>query len=660
MSAASAIHGKAARIGELAIRMTSKAGSGHPSSGLSLAHIVAQLMYRQMAYDPADPWNPAADRLVLSEGHAVPIVYGAYADLGGAVGRSRGEARMLTVADVDGLRTRESELDGHPNPGEGFPFFDAATGSLGQGLSVAAGLALAARLDGSPRRIYVIIGDGESREGQIWEAADFIADHKLNSICAIFNCNGQGQAGYVSAQQSAERIGTKLEAFGWKTTTVDGHDPSAIEHALSQAGLSERPLAIVARTVKGWGSPELQEGNWHGKPVPANQLEAVCERFRETASKLTGATPAAGGDLRPPAPKAMKPKPRISPREADWPSFEDAMVAGGFGDAVKKGKLATRKAYGAALRVAGDLLPQVVCLDADVSNSTFSEIFRDAHPERFFECKIAEQNMVSTAVGLSAAGRIPFANSFAKFIARAYDQVEMASISRANIKLVGSHAGVTLAADGPSQMALPDVAYFRSFASVRGDDRSTPLCRVYLPSDAVAAYHCTRLMVEREGMCYMRTLRPDTPMLYEPQTRFEPGGVQTLSNGDDLAIVASGYMVHEARRAMELLAAQRIRATLIDAYTLPIDPERLLDAIPSARSGDARRVFVVEDNYGGGVGAEVAEICGRANRAGEPPIRVQTLHVQRIPKSTLSAEEALDHAGVAAEQIADHVRAFLA
>jgi transketolase len=614
-----------------------------------------------MAYDPADPWNPAADRLVLSEGHAVPIVYAAYADLGGAVGKSREAARPLGVADVDGLRTRESELDGHPNPGEGFPFFDAATGSLGQGLSVAAGLALAARLDGSPRRIYAIIGDGESREGQVWEAADFIVDHKLNAVCAIFNCNGQGQAGLVSKQQSAERITAKLEAFGWKTATIDGHDPAAIEHALSQAGRSERPLAIVARTVKGWGSPELQEGNWHGKPVSANQLEAVCEHLRENVANLTRESGGAGAvDLRPPAPPKLKLEPRPSPAEAAWPSFEEAMAAGGFADVVKKGKLATRKAYGAALKVAGDLLPQVVCLDADVSNSTFSEIFRDAHPERFFECKIAEQNMVSAAVGLSAAGRIPFANSFAKFIARAYDQVEMASISRANVKLVGSHAGVTLAADGPSQMALPDVAYFRSFASVRGDDRSTPLCRVYLPADAVAAYHCTRLMVERDGLCYMRTLRPELPLLYAAAARFEPGGVQTLANGDDLAIVASGYMVHEARRAMELLASQRIRATLIDAYTLPIDPERLLEAIPSARPGVARRVFVVEDNYGGGVGAEVAEICAGANKAGEAPICVRTLHVQCIPKSTLTAEDALDYAGVAAPQIADHVRALLA
>lgn len=645
MASAAAVHQKAAELGKLVLRMTARAGSGHPSSALSLAHVVACLMYEQMRHDPANPWHPAADRLVLSEGHAVPIIYAAWADLGGAVGRDRTAPVKLTPADLDELRARDSVLDGHPNPAEGFPFFDAATGSLGQGLSVAAGLALGARLDGSDRRIYVLIGDGEAREGQVWEAADFIADHKLTSVCAIFSANGQGQAGFVSPQQAPERLAAKLAAFGWEVAEIDGHDPNAIGAALAGCGRGEKPVAIVARTVKGWGVPGLQKGNWHGKPLPEPELDTAYASLDQAAG-------APGGSLlgRPAAPPAGGQPRRLDPREAQWPAFEAAMEAAGLGAALKKGKLSTRRAYGAALKIAGDVLPQVVVLDGDVSNSTFSEIFAAAHPQRFFECKIAEQNMASAAVGLSAAGFIPFVNSFAKFMARAYDQIEMASVSRANVKLVGSHAGISLAADGPSQMALPDVAYFRSFSAVRGDDREQPLCWVFHPADAVAAYHLTRLMVQQPGMCYLRTHRPDVPLIYAPDAKFEPGGFNVLSGGDDLALIASGYMVHEARQAAAVLARQNVRATLIDAYCLPIDAERLADALHRAGG----RALVVEDNYGGGFGAAVAEIAARTG-----VLRVETLCCQRIPKSTRTTDQTLESCGVSAAQIADHALALL-
>ena len=648
MSTAAAMHRIGAELGKHVIRMTSAAGSGHPSSALSLTHLVGHLMFRGMAYDPNDPWNPNADRLVLSEGHAVPIVYAAYAALGGAVGRTKDDAAALKSADLSELRSRDSLLDGHPNPAEGFPFFDAATGSLGQGLSIGAGLALAARLDETSRRVFVIIGDGESREGQIWEAADFIADQKLNTVCAVFNCNGQGQAGNVSGQQSAERLCAKLEAFGWKVTQIDGHDPTAIEHAFAEVGRSVRPTAIVARTIKGWGVEALQQGNWHGKPLKESQLSAA-EASLDAAASMAG-EPKSEVDLRPEPPKASVSVTRVCPREVKWPSFAEAMESGGFGEGVKNRALATRRAYGAALKTAGELLPQVVCLDGDVSNSTFTNIFAEAHPKRFFECKIAEQNMVSAAVGLAAAGYIPFVNSFAKFISRAYDQIELASVSRSNIKIVGSHSGVTPAADGPSQMALQDVAYFRSLTSVRGDDRTSPLCRIYQPADAIAAYHCTRLMIELPGLCYMRTLRPDVPFLYGDETVFAPGGFNVVSPGEDLALVGSGYMVHTAMQAAEKLAAKGIRAAVIDAYTLPIDGDKLADTL----RGCGRKAFVVEDNYGGGVGAEVAEIAARCGG-----LRVDSLHVQRIPKSTRNEAEALDYAGIGPAQIADHVLAFL-
>lgn len=653
MTPVAALHRQAAELGKLAVRMTAVAGSGHPSSALSLAHVIGELMLRRMRYDPGDPSHPGADRLVLSEGHAVPIVYAAYATLGGAVaGGERGAYRPLAAADLDGLRERDSVLDGHPNPAEGFPFFDAATGSLGQGLSVAAGLGLAARLRKCERRIYAICGDGESREGQIWEAVDFIVDHRLTNVVAVFNCNGQGQAGLVSVQQSPERLMAKLAAFGWSVVLVDGHDPEALAGAFDQAEVGDHPTAIIARTIKGWGVADLQKGNWHGKPPQAADLDAANRSLDATVAALTGGAAAAGGPLRPKAPAAAKASCAAPPDPAlaAWPAFADAMRAGGFGAALEKGALATRRAYGATLKVAGDLLPQVVCLDADVSNSTFSEVFAKAHPDRFFECKIAEQNMVSVAAGLAAGGMIPFVNSFAKFLTRAYDQIELANISRANVKLVGSHSGITPCSDGPSQMALTDVSFFRAFTTVRGDDRRSPLCWFFQPADAVAAYACTKLMATLPGMCYMRTHRPDVPLLYGPETVFEPGGFHVDGSGDALALISSGYMVHEARRAIELLAKQGCRATLLDCYSLPIDPARLAEVL--ARCG--RRALVVEDNYGGGVGAAVAEVAARSGCA-----RVATLNVQRYPKSTRLEDEELAYCGVSGPQIADHALALV-
>jgi len=649
MSVAAAVHQKAITLAKLALRMTAQAGSGHPSSALSLVHLVAHLMYRQMNFDPADPWNPAGDRLVLSEGHAVPIIYAAWADLGGVVSDGNGGWRRLETGDVDHLRARESALDGHPNPAEGFPFFDAATGSLGQGLSVAAGLGLAARRDDTGRRIYCLIGDGESREGQIWEAVDFIADHQLTNVCAIFNCNGYGQAAAVSYQQSSDRIAQKLEAFGYNVAIINGHDPLEISRAFTEFDQSHRrPVAIVAQTVKGWGVKTLLKGNWHGKPLKVDQLAEAEQSLDEYyAASVEGLNE--GGTLEgPAAPVEVKTLDAPAVEGVQWPAFADAMEGAGLGDALSKGKLATRRAYGAALKVAGDLLPQVVALDGDVSNSTFSNIFAKHHADRFFECKIAEQNMVSVAAGLAAAGRIPFVNSFAKFIARAYDQVEMANISRANLKLVGSHAGISLAADGPSQMSLLDVAYFHGFTTVRGDN-GDPLCWLFHPADAVAAYHCTRLMTRSRGMCYMRTHRPDVPLIYEPDTPFEPGGFHVLHAGKDLALVTAGYMVHVAKEAAELLAKEKINASVIDAYSLPLDAERLVETL--RRSGG--KALVVEDNYGG-LGGAVAEIAAAAGN-----LRVLTLGPRCIPKSALTSADELDYCGVGPAQIIEKAASLI-
>jgi len=551
LSATSTAHAKAVELGKHVVRMTTAAGSGHPSSALALGHIVYELMYKHMRYDPGDPWNERNDRLVLSIGHAVPIVYAAYADLAGAVGESPENKQTLEIAQLDTLRELGSVLDGHPNPAEGFPFFDAATGSLGQGLSVAAGLALGARLNGIDKRIFAIIGDGEAREGQVWEALDFIVDHRLTNLCAIFSCNGHGQAAAVSAQQSSDALAAKIAAFGWQVEQIDGHDPDEIATALAKLEESNKPLAIVARTVKGWGCDMMLGQNFHGKPIPAAELEHACQQLDATGRELaatsngairpeirTGETP-----LRPPTPIKL-------------PGLEAAFRHAGLDAVLEKKMLATRAGYGVALATLGATDNRIVCLDADVSNSTYANRFAETFPDRFFECKIAEQNMISVASGLAASGRIPFASSFAKFIARAADQIDLAAITRANIKIVGSHAGVSLGADGPSQMAVSDVAYFRSLTRTEVE-AGRPLCRLFQPSDAVSAYRCVELMANTNGLCYMRTHRPVANFLYPLDETFDLSGCKHLREGKNATLVSSGYMLHTAIEAAERLAKGR-------------------------------------------------------------------------------------------------------
>ncbi len=667
---------KAIELGKDVLRMTAASGSGHPSSGLAIMHIVVTLMQDVMRWDPADPWNPGNDRLVLSEGHAVPAVYAVYADMGGVVGNSPANARKLTKADLATLRETHSVLDGHPNPAEGFPFFDAATGSLGQGLSVGAGLGVAARLAKSDKQIYVLIGDGESREGQIWEAMDFIADHGLFNVIPIFNCNGQGQADYVSRQQSAEMIAGKAEAFGFAAIIIDGHDADAFKASLGDAAARKAPIAIVARTHKGWGCASLKDVSNHGKPLGTAQLDKGIADLDSTASELKITLGAAS---RIPAKPQSITRPAKKPIAI--PPFAEGMAAAGLGSLVEKNAVATRRAYGAALLALGAADERIAALDGDVRNSTFSEMFYKKYPARFVECKIAEQNMVSVAAGMAAAGHIPFASSFAKFLARAYDQVEMAMITRANIKLVGSHAGVSLAADGPSQMSLQDVAYFRSASMTdsRGFlDRDSaspsagtsfppldkgrarvgsanagnirPVCVSLQPADAVAAYHFTALMANHEGLCYMRTHRPDVGLLYKPDTKFHIGGSHILMEGNALTLVSTGYMVHECKKAAEMLAKEGVKVTLIDAYSLPLDTMPIFAAAAKTSS----RILVVEDNYLGGLAGAIAE-----DAAEQGDIRVAAMNCRVMPKSAKSTEDILTYVGLSSKDIAARVKSLI-
>ena len=629
---------KVIELGKQIVRMCTAAGSGHPSSALSIAHITTALMYRVMRYDPKNPWNTGSDRLVLSEGHAVPVVYAAYCDLGGVVG-APDQPSQLRFDDALTLREADSVLDGHPNPAVGFPFFDAATGSLGQGLSVAAGLACGARLDESDKTIFCVLGDGEVREGQVWEAVDFIVDHKLTAVRTIINCNGQGQSDYVSAQQSAETLAAKLTAFGMDVKTIDGHNWDELLEALT-AEAGEKPIAIVATTVKGWGVAELQQHTYHGKPLKAEQVDAALADLDAKAAEL-GVADLADKDIAELERAASVAPAGEGPLSAG--DFAAACAAAGMDSAYAEKKLSTRRAYGAALAALG-ADARVVALDGDVKNSTFADIFAKQHPDRYFEARIAEQNMISAASGLSAAGRIPFVSSFAKFLVRGYDQVEMAGISNANIKLVGSHAGVSLAADGPSQMALPDLAFMRSFAhAIRVD--GAPSVRMFLPSDAVSAFKLTELMANTDGLCYMRTHRPDVEFLYDESETFELGGFKHLIDGEDIAIVASGYMVHIAKAAVAILEEQfGLSASLIDAYSIPLKTDEILQIGDDCRG----QLLVVEDNYVGGMTDEIASAAARSDLG----VCVQSLYVRRVPKSAKTPEEILKMVHLTAEDIA--------
>jgi transketolase len=634
-------HAKAVELGKHVVRMTTAAGSGHPSTALALSHIVVELMFKHMRYDPTDPWNPNNDRLVLSIGHAVPIVYAAYADLQGTIQTREGGKRLLTVDDLSRLRELDSVLDGHPNPAEGFPFFDAATGSLGQGLSVGAGLALGARLDRIDKRIFVIVGDGESREGQVWEAFDFIVDHKLNNVCVVFSCNGHGQAAEVSPQQSADSIAAKATAFGWKVTRVDGHDPAQLSAALARVGKGDKPLAIVAETVKGWGVDLMIGQNFHGKPLSKADCDRACAELDATGKKLGALAESAIVPARPAAAGA-----RHQDNKITLPSFEQAMERAGMAAALEKKQLATRAGYGVALVALGDVDERIVALDGDVSNSTYADRFAGKHPDRFFECKIAEQNMISAGAGLSAAGRIPFTSSFAKFIARAVDQIDMAGITRANLKIVGSHAGVSLGADGPSQMALADVAYFRSMTKTDAG-RGTLACHVFQPSDAICAYRCAELMANIDGLCYMRTHRPNAKFIYPYGERFELRSCKQLREGGNLTITSCGFMLHTVLEAADRLSESGVSCNVFDAYTFPLDPAPILSA--ARASGGV--ILTVEDNYLGGLHAELAEAA-----AIEGDVRVHGMTATTVPKSAKSAGEVFTYVGVGLEQIIETAR----
>ncbi|MGB7022190.1 MAG: transketolase, partial [Candidatus Acidiferrales bacterium] len=564
------IREKARRMGILSMMSTTAAGSGHPTSCLSASELTAGVFFYAMKFDPKNPNGPESDRFVLSKGHAAPLLYAALA-----------EAGVFPISRVMTLRQFSSELEGHPTPR--IPGVDAATGSLGQGLSVGAGLAIGAKMDKLGTRVYVLLGDGELAEGSNWEAAEFAGHYKIDNLTALCDINALGQSERTMYKHDMEIYRRKFESEGWDTQVIDGHDVAAVLSALDHArATTGRPQAIIARTIKGHGVSFLADKDgWHGKALSKDQLEkAVAEM---------------GGPIEVPADPGRS---YARTKLPEPPAYAEPPAPSYKADA----SVATREAYGNALKRIGAVNPHIVALDGDVKNSTFAEIFADAYPQRFYQAYIAEQNMISVGVGLAARGKVPFLSTFACFLSRAFDQVRMAAISRSSIKVCGSHCGVSIGEDGPSQMALEDIASFRAIHS------ST----VLYPSDAYSAERLTEEAARLPGITYIRTSRPKTPLLYSPADKFPVPGFRVLrqSANDRALIVGGGITVHEALKAQEQLKSQGLPARVMDLYCVkPIDGKQFAEELKAAGGN----LITVEDHYPeGGLGEAVLSALAEA------------------------------------------------
>jgi transketolase len=596
------------------IRCTTAAGSGHPTSSMSAADLMAVLMLSYLHYDFDNPKLPNNDHLIFSKGHASPLLYSMY-KAAGAIS----DEELLT------LRKFGSRLEGHPTPA--LPWVDVATGSLGQGLPIGVGVALSGKyLDKLPYHIWVLLGDSEMAEGSIWEAFDHASHYKLDNLVGILDCNRLGQRGETELGWNTEAYAARAKAFGWNAIIVDGHNYDEINKAYTQAiQPNGSPTLIVAKTIKGKGVSFLENVNgWHGKALNKEQeAKALDELHPDVRSKTFPVQ----------KPENKQPAPLPEKKPIDLPRYE-----------LNGGAVATRKAYGDALKALGAADPEVVGLDGEVSNSTYAEEFAKAYPDRYFEQYIAEQQMIAAAVGMSVREKKPFASTFAAFLSRAYDFIRMAAISRANIRLCGSHAGVSIGEDGPSQMALEDLAMLRA---VYGST-------VLYPSDPNQTAQLVAEMAQHDGIVYLRTTREKTPVLYGTDEKFEVGGSKVIhqSAQDKVTVVAAGITLHEALQAYDQLKGQNVLIRVIDAYSVkPIDAETLITA-----AQETGKIIVVEDHWPeGGLGDAVLEVFTEADG---PLPQVVKLAVQSMPGSGTPAE-LLEEAGISAHHIVQAVRALL-
>ncbi len=609
------------------IRCTTEAGSGHPTSSMSAADIMAVLMTKYLKYDFSKPEHPVNDRLIFSKGHACPLLYSMYKAAG-----------AVTDEELMSLRKFGSRLEGHPVP-KIIPWVDVATGSLGQGLAMGVGMALAGKyLDKLPYKVWVLLGDSEMAEGSVWEAMSCASHYKLDNMVAILDMNRLGQRGQTAFGWDSALYADRARAFGFHTIEINGHDVEAIDKALAEANSTTgQPTLIIAKTEKGHGIPlTANQDNWHGKPLSKEQAaEAVKLLGGESSLKIDVQKPPAA-----PAKSAVN---------------GEISGTGKYVAPTYSGPAATREAYGDALKALGGAFTDVVVLDAEVSNSTYAEKFAKAYLDRYFEMFIAEQLMVGVAIGLATRGKKVFSSTFAAFLCRAYDFIRMAAISRASIKLCGSHAGCSIGADGPSQMALEDLAMMRAIhESV-----------VLYPSDAVSTAVLVDKMYELDGIAYMRTTREKTRVLYNAEDTFEIGGSKVLrsSNKDVCTIVAAGITLHEALKAYDELKGQGINVRVIDLYSIkPVDAKTLHQA-----AKETGTLIVVEDHWAeGGMGDAVLEAfttTGPAARGKKLEVvetlpKVIKIAVKGMPGSG-TPEELMDAAGISAPHIVTTVKALV-
>jgi transketolase len=601
------LHELAQQLRVDSVRAAAAANSGHPTSSMSAADLMAVLLSGYLRYDFAAPENPANDHLVFSKGHASPLLYGMY-KMAGAIE----DEELLTFREFG------SRLQGHPTPE--IPWVDVATGSLGQGLPISIGIALAGkRLEHADFRVWVLCGDSELAEGSMWEAFEQAGHAGLDNLIAVVDVNRLGQRGPTMHEWDTSSLAARAEASGWDVQEIDGHDLDAIDAAYAKAIDADRPAVIFARTKKGSGVAAVEDQpNQHGKPLEDPEA-AIEELGGERSLRVEVAKP------------AEAPAYEIARETVERPSYE-------LGE-----KVATRGAYGDALAWLGSVDEKVVALDGEVGNSTYAERFAAKHPDRFFEMYIAEQQMVAAAVGLQTRGWKPFASSFGAFLSRAYDFIRMAAISDADLKLCGSHVGVSIGPDGPSQMALEDIAAFRAVLD----------SVVLYPSDANQTVQLLDAMREHRGFSYMRTTREKTPVLYGPDESFEIGGSRTLRSGDAdaIALIGAGITLHECLTAAEDLAGRGIAARVIDLYSVkPVDAETLLRA-----AEETQALVTVEDHWAeGGIGETVAGVLARAG-SGTPLV---SLAVTERPGSG-PPEALLAAAGIDAAHIVAAVESVL-
>jgi len=592
------------------IRASAVTNSGHPTSSMSGADLMAVLLDAHLRYDFGEPDDPHNDHLIFSKGHASPLLYSMYRAAGAI-----DEAELLT------FRTFGSRLEGHPTPD--IPWVDVATGSLGQGLPDGVGVALAGKkLDRLPYRVWVLCGDSEMAEGSMWEAFEHAAFFELDNLTAIIDVNRLGQRGETMHGWDLDAYADRARAYGWHAIEIDGHDVEAIDRAYSEAkSTSGQPTVVVARTIKGKGVKEVEDKpGWHGKAL--DHPEQAIEELGGVRNIVV--------DVHKPD-RSAEPHVFEASGELELPSWDEGE------------EVATRLAYGEALKALGGARGDVVAVDGEVSNSTYAELFAKAYPERYFEMYIAEQQLVATAVGLQVRNWVPFASTFAAFFARAYDFIRMAAISQANIRLCGSHAGVSIGEDGPSQMALEDLAMMRA---VHGST-------VLYPSDANQAAKLVAAMADRDGIVFMRSTRAATPVIYGAGEDFPIGGSRVVREGDDLTIVGAGITLHESLKAAEQLAREGIEVCVIDLYSVkPADGETLR----AAADATGGRVLTVEDHWPeGGIGDAVLEAL---SADGDLPARVVRLAVREMPGSGKPAE-LLAAAGIDADHIAEAARTLV-